>query len=87
MLTTWLRSLGLLKYIEEFKRLLMWFGALSGLMCDWEKTVASYIPAGPPPLALQHLPWRWENDEAATPLLGVPMAQSIALERLESILV
>lgn len=38
-----------LKYIEEFQRLLNWFGALSGLQCAWEKTIASCIPAGPPP--------------------------------------
>lgn len=76
-----------LKYMEEFQRLLLWFGTLSGLHCDWEKTVASCVPAGPPPLALSHLPWKWEDATTATPLLGVPMAQSIAHARIETTLI
>lgn len=77
----------LLKYIEEFQRILNWFGTLSGLQCDWEKTVASYIPAGPPPPMLRLLPWKWENDATTSPLLGAPMAHSITQERLETTLI
>lgn len=77
----------LLRYIEEFKRLLTWFGALSGLLCAWEKTLASLIPAGPTPLELLPLPWIWEDNATASPLLGVPMAETIAQERLEVLLV
>lgn len=29
------------------------------------------------------LPWRWEDDEAASPILGIPTAQSISNVRLE----
>lgn len=76
-----------LRYIEEFKRLLTWFGALSGLLCAWEKTLASFIPAGPPPPELRLYPWTWEENTSASPLLGVPMAESIAQERMESMLV
>lgn len=76
----------LLKYIEEFKRLLFWFGLLSGLHCAWEKIVASFIPARPPPPALYLLPWTWEDNTTTSPLLGVPMAETIALERLQSFL-
>lgn len=77
----------LMKYICEFQRLLEWFGAYSGLHCVWEKTVASCIPAGPRPLALRHLPWKWEDDHSESPLLGVPTAQTIAQEKLEAGLV
>lgn len=77
----------LLKYIEEFQRLLTWFGSLSGLHCAWEKTVASLVPAGPPPHELRLLPWKWEDNSTASPLLGAPMAESIAQERLEVFLV
>lgn len=77
----------LLKYIEEFRRILTWFAELSGLYCDWGKTVAACIPAGPPPLALSHFPWKWEDNSTASPLLGVPMAQSVAQESLETSLI
>lgn len=40
----------ILEYIHELQRILETFGAASGLHCDWNKTVAAFIPAGP------HLP-------------------------------
>lgn len=33
------------------------------------------------------MPWKWEDDSAASPLLGAPMAQTIAQERLETTLI
>lgn len=77
----------LLKYIEEFRRILTWFAELSGLYCDWGKAVAACIPAGPPPLALSHLTWKWEDNSTVSPILGVPMAQSVAQECLETSLI
>lgn len=77
----------LLCYIEEFQRILTWFGALSGLHCAWGETKASFIPAGPPPPELWPLPWTWEDNSTATPLLGAPMAESIAQEKLETLMV
>lgn len=74
-------------YINEVKRLLSIFGRASGLICAWDKTIASTIPAGPPPLQLWLLPWTWEDDTNATPILGPLVAQTIAVERLELMLV
>lgn len=71
-------------YTLELQRILHCFGEATGLVCAWNKTVASAIPAGPPPAALWLLPWSWEDDENASPLLGAPTAQTIAVEPLET---
>lgn len=49
--------------------------------------MASYIPAGQPPSALWQLPWHWEDNADASPILGVPMAQSIVQARIVTILI
>lgn len=74
-------------YIREFQRILDVFGRASGLVCAWDKTIASAIPAGPPPMALWLFPWKWENDTHASPLLGAPVAQTIVVQQLEEMLI
>lgn len=75
-------------YIKEFHWILKRFGDISGLRCAWDQTIAACIPAGPPPLALCLLPWNWEDNASTSAstikLLGVPIAQTISLEWLES---
>lgn len=73
----------LMESIREFQRILIWFGNAYGLKLAWEDTVLACIPAGPPPLVLGLLPWKWEDNSTPTPLLGVPIAESIAQERIE----
>lgn len=48
--------------------------------------MASVIPASPPPMHLWLLPLQWENDGIAPQLLGAPVAQTIVIEQLETIL-
>lgn len=73
-------------YIWELQRILDVFRRASGLVCAWEKTIASSIPTGPPPMHLWLLPWKWENDGNASKLLGAPTAQSIVVEQVEALL-
>lgn len=75
-----------LRYILAFQCILIQFGKVSGLHFAWEYTVASYIPARPPPPELRILRWKWEDNNTASPLVGAPVAQSIAQGRLEGIL-
>lgn len=70
-----------LRIIGVFQRILQRFGAFSGLHCAWDQTVAACIPAVPPPPQLRLLPWKWEDDETPTLLLGVPVAQTISTQR------
>lgn len=71
--------------ITAVQLLLDTFGRASGLVvCVWAKTLAAIIPAGPIPPALALLPWTWENDATATPLLGIPVAQTLSSEKMES---
>lgn len=35
------------------------------------KTIAAFIPSGPPPLRFWMLPWKWEEDSNATLMLGL----------------
>lgn len=72
----------LLKYILEFQQILNSFGEALDLHFAWEQTIASCIPAGPPPPLLRMLPWKWEGNEVALPLLGIPFAASVAMQRL-----
>lgn len=74
----------LLHYIKELQGILDLFGAASGLVFAWEKTIAACIPAGPPPMSLWLYPWRWENDTNASPILGVPTAQTMSVELIET---
>lgn len=74
----------MLRYVVAFKIILTQFGNASGLHFAWEETVASSIPVGPPPRELGHLPWNWEDNTNASPLLGAPVAQTIAQEILET---
>lgn len=74
-------------YITVLQQILKCFGDASGLVCAWHKTVASMIPAGPPPPALWLLPWHWETDLDASPLLGAPAAQTIVAEKIEQLLI
>lgn len=74
-------------YILELQRILKVFGIASGLVCAWEKTIASVIPAGPPPIELWILPWQWENDNNASNLMGIPTAQTLSVSRIEGSLV
>lgn len=60
--------------IMELKHILGLFGEVSGLVCAWDQTVASAIPAGPPPAALEDQPWKWEDDPVASNLFGIPTA-------------
>lgn len=76
-----------LPYILELQRILRIFGIASGLVCAWEKTIASVIPEGPPPIELWMMPWQWENDKISTNLLGIPTAQTLSVARIESALV
>lgn len=76
----------MLTYILTVQRLLELFGNASGLFCVWEKTVAAPIPAGPPPQSLRLLPWKWESDATASPLLGVPVAQTLSCEKMETMI-
>lgn len=72
----------MLQYIEEFRNILEAFGNVSGLKCAWDQTIASYIPARPPPMEFWLLRWKWEDNQSASPLLGVPTAQTIANDHL-----
>lgn len=72
-----------LMYIKELQGILTIFGTASGLVFAWEKTIAACIPAGPPPIALWLFPWRWEEDANASPILGVPTAHTVSVERIE----
>lgn len=74
------------QYIRELQAILKLFGEAFGLVCAWEQTVASAIPAGPPP-ELVFFPWKWEDGNTATKLLGVPTAQTLSVERIESTLI
>lgn len=74
-------------YILELQQILRVFGIASGLVCAWEKTIASVIPDGPPPIELWMLPWQWENDGIASNLLGIPTAQTLSVARIETALV
>lgn len=76
----------ILSCICELQRILDIFGQASGLVCAWEKTVASVIPVGPPPMHLWLLPWHWESDGIAFKLLGALVAQTIVVEQLEALL-
>lgn len=70
-------------YIMEIKRILGVFGAASGLICVWEQTKAAFIPSGPPPPAFWLLPWAWEVEIQATPLLGYPIASQFSSLKME----
>lgn len=76
----------ILSCICELQHILDIFGQASGLVCAWEQTIASVIPAGPPPMHLWLFPWKWENDGIASKLLGAPAAQTIVVEQLEALL-
>lgn len=52
--------------ILECQRILTVFGAVSGLLVIWEKTIAAFIPGGPPPAQFWLLPWKWEENSNAT---------------------
>lgn len=75
------------KYARELQAILKLFGDVSGLVCAWEQTIASVIPRGPPPLELWLFPWRWEDDEGASNSLGIPTAQTLSVERIETTLI
>lgn len=60
-----------MRYIQEFKNILFKFGRASGLCFAWEATIASCIPAGPPPRDLSPLPWRWEDMVLPLDYLGL----------------
>lgn len=68
-----------IQYILEFRRMLNGFGVVSGLKYVWEKTVASFILARPPPPSLWMLHWQWEENTSASKLLGIPIAESMAM--------
>lgn len=70
----------ILCYILVFKQILYCFRVASGLVCAWHKTIASAIPARPPPVLLWLLPWQWEDDLNASKLLGAPTARTIAVD-------
>lgn len=65
-------------YILECQRVLRIFGAVSGLLVVWEKTVVAFIPGGPPPAQFWLLPWQWEENSNATNYLGYPLASSFS---------
>lgn len=67
-------------YILVLQEILHCFGIATSLLCAKHKTVASAIPAGPPPVSHWLLPWHWENDLNASKLLGALVAQTIAVE-------
>lgn len=69
-------------YILECQRLLTVFGAVSGLHVIWEKTIAAFIPEGPPPAQFWLLPWQWEENSNATNDLGYPLASSFSREQM-----
>lgn len=73
--------------VRELKRILQQFGEVSGLVCAWDQTIASLIPAGPPPIALGPVPWKWENDNEASKLLGIPTAQTLSVPRIEATII
>lgn len=64
--------------ILECQRILTMFGAVSGLLIIWEKTIAAFIPGGPPPAQFWLLPWQWEENSNATKYLGYPLASSFS---------
>lgn len=68
--------LRLCTHIRELCLTLVKYGTASCLYCAWENTTTSFIPPGLP-FSLWMVPWTWENDEAATKLLGIPIARSI----------
>lgn len=76
----------LLCYIVEFHRILTEFGNVSGLKFSWEQTIASYIPGGPLPPSLGLLPWKWEDNGNASKTIGIPTAMTIAMRRLEELI-
>lgn len=71
----------------ELKRILDLIGLVSGLVCAWDQTIASTISAGPPPLELRLLPWKWEDDADASNLLGIPTTQSLSMACVEQTLI
>lgn len=72
------------EYVQELQWILQQFGEVSGLVCAWDQTIASVIPAGPPPTELGPVPWKWENNAEASKLLGIPTAQTLSVPRIES---
>lgn len=76
----------ILRYILELQRILHILGTALGLFGAWNKTHASPIPAGPPPMELWMMSWIWEDDSNATPLLGPPVKQSFSTDRVENAL-
>lgn len=76
----------LLHYAEKFHRILIQFGDVLGLKFAWEQTTTSFIPGGPPPPSLSLLPWTWENNENASKIIGISAAQTIAMRRLEAVI-
>lgn len=76
----------ILSYILELQYILLIFGQVSGLVCAWDKTVAAPIPAGPPPMQLWLLPWTWDEEGKASPILGVPAGETVNVEQVEMLL-
>lgn len=71
-------------YVLRCKQILLTFGAVSGLKCVWEQTVAAFIPEGPPPEEFGLLPWKWEDSTNASPCLGFPVAAEFLVVLMES---
>lgn len=67
-------------YILELQHILQIFEQVFGLVFAWNKTIAAPIPAGPPPIHLWMLPWEWEEEGKASPILGVPAGETVNVE-------
>lgn len=83
-LTALIRAL--IRYILEFKRILIDFGNVSGLHCAWELSIASYISGGPPPPSHWLFLWTWEENANASTITGIPVAETIAMQCLEEMM-
>lgn len=71
-------------YILHCQQILQLFSNISGLRCLWEQTAAAFIPKGPPLAEFWLLPWTWEENSNASPLLGFPVAAEFSIELMES---